>query len=387
MERIYYHDAYVRQFRARVVEPVEGGVVLDQTAFYPTSGGQPHDLGTLNGVPVVNVEEDAAGRIVHHLAAPLTTGGEVDGRLDWPRRWDHMQQHTGQHLLSAVFVRDAQMPTVSFHLGAGVSTIDLEGPAPSPATLAAVEAAANAEIAANRAVTISFAEAEAAAGLRKASEREGTLRLIDIEGLDRSACGGTHVRRTGEIQCLLLRKVEKVRHTWRVEFVCGMRALRRARADFEQLSAAAKVYSSSLDDVAQMAAHQQEKAQEADKARRKLASEWAALQGQAWYLDTPRDEWGRRIRVDTSWHDETRALAQAFTAGPRAAYLVVGEAVLLAVAKDSGLNAGAILKEVLAATGGRGGGTPLLAQGSVPASEAPRAQAMLLERIREPWPN
>jgi len=254
-ERLYYNDSYGREFAARVVERSADGrtVYLDRTLFYPASGGQPFDVGSIAGVAVIEVVDEEE-RIAHRLAAPLEAEGEVAGEIDWARRFDHMQQHSGQHLLSAVFEELFGLHTVSFHLGAESATIDLEGGGVEARMVTEAEWRANQVVAENRAMDVRFEDAGAAQGLRKASEREGLLRIVSIEGLDRSACGGTHVRTTGEIGPILLRRTEKIRQSVRVEFVCGGRAVRRARADFEALTRIAQLFSAPLDEVAGMVA-------------------------------------------------------------------------------------------------------------------------------------
>src|SRR3954468_19119531 len=248
-ERLYYTDAYLREFTARVVGQSDdrATVYLDRTAFYPSSGGQPYDTGSIGGATVVEVV-DEDDRIAHRLAAPVGDGA-VDCAVDWTRRFDHMQQHTGQHLISAVFHDLFDLRTVSFHLGAESATIDVEGVPVDARILAAVEQRANEIIYENRPVAVRFENAAEAQGLRKPSDREGTLRIVSIQGLDHSACGGTHVRATGEIGVVLLRKTEKIRQAARVEFVCGARAVRRAHADYDALSKAAQLFSSSLDET------------------------------------------------------------------------------------------------------------------------------------------
>ena len=286
-ERLYYTDSYVREFQARVVERSADGrtVYLDRTLFYPSSGGQPFDVGSIAGVAVVDVV-DEDDRIAHLLAAPLATDGEVAGEIDWTRRFDHMQQHSGQHLLSAVFEELFGLHTVSFHLGAESATIDLEGGPVEARMVTEAERRANQLVSENRAMDVRFEDARAAQGLRKASEREGTLRIVSIDGLDRSACGGTHVRSTGEIGPILLRRTEKIRQSVRVEFVCGGRAVRRARADFEALSSIAQLFSAPLDEVAPLVAAQLETAKAGDKARRKLELDLAAYRGRELYTAT-----------------------------------------------------------------------------------------------------
>jgi alanyl-tRNA synthetase len=381
-ERLYYADSYLRSFRAQVVEVAAGGltVYLDRTAFYPASGGQPCDTGSIADRAVLDVV-DEGGRIAHRLSAPLGNG-VADCAIDWERRFDHMQQHSGQHLLSAVFAGDFALDTVSFHLGADSATIDLEGGAADPRTVREAERRANAVVFENRPMTVEFEDRAAASGLRKPSEREGTLRIVSIAGLDRSACGGTHVRSTGEIGPILIRKIEKVRETTRVEFVCGGRAVRRARADFEALSAAAQLFSVSLDDLAAAAAAHLETARAADKARRKLELELAAFQGRELYAATaPGGDGMRRHtrRLERGGLEELRTLAQSFTGQPKAVFVAAVDdppSVLLAVSADSAIDAGQVLKAALAEVGGRGGGNARIAQGSVPGRD-------LLDRVLE----
>jgi alanyl-tRNA synthetase len=371
-ERLYYHDSYLRQFDAQVLESAGDGstVYLDRTAFYPTSGGQPFDLGSIAGIAVRDVV-DEGDRIAHLLAAPLAAGS-VACSIDWARRFDHMQQHTGQHLISAVCEELFKLRTVSFHLGAESATIDLEGGPVDSRVISAVEARANEIVWENRPVDVTYEDAGSVQGLRKASEREGTLRVVSIHGLDRSACGGTHVRATGEIGAVLLRKLEKIRQSVRVEFLCGGRAVRRARADYEALNRVAQLFSASLDEVPGVVAAQMETARAADKARRKLELDLAAYRGRELYQNTVPGPDGirRAVRRATSGSlEELRALAQNFTAQSMAVFvatLASPPSVLLATSADSGVDAGQKLKAALAAVGGRGGGAARMAQGSVP---------------------
>jgi alanyl-tRNA synthetase len=371
-ERLYYHDSYLRDFTARIVGTSADGRIayLDRTAFYPSSGGQPFDVGSIGGVAVTDVEDEGE-RIAHHLATPLEPG-PVDCAIDWDRRFDHMQQHTGQHLLSAVFEELFGLKTVSFHMGTESSTIDVEGIAVDGRVLVETERRANRIIYENRPVSVHFEHAAEAQGLRKASDREGTLRIVSIERLDRSACGGTHVRATGEIGSILLRKVEKVRQASRVEFLCGARAVRQARADYEALSKTAQLFSAPMDEVPAIVAAQLEAGRSADKTRRKLELDLAAYRGKELYANTaPGDDGFRRItqRLASGALEELRALAQNFTSQPKAVFLATlaePPSVMLAVSDDAGMDAGKLVKAALAEAGGRGGGTPRIAQGSVP---------------------
>src|SRR5215204_2908719 len=229
-ERIYYNDPYARTFDGRVVEVrnVNGrtAVTLDRSAFYPTSGGQPFDVGTLNSARVVEVIEDDDGEMVHVIDGSLSAGEAASGAIDWERRFDHMQQHTGQHVLSAAFDRSFKVRTESFHLGTASATIDLAREV-SPGEIARAEKDANTVVWEDRPVAIRYSDAAEAARLplRKESARGGVLRLIDVEGYDISACGGTHVSRTGAIGIIAVAAWEKFRGGSRIEFVCGGRAL------------------------------------------------------------------------------------------------------------------------------------------------------------------
>lgn len=386
-ERLYYTDARLLTFSARVVERADDGrrIYLDRTAFYPTSGGQPHDLGTLDGVAVVDViDEDR--RIAHLLAAPLPEDtDEVTGTIDAARRHDHMQQHTGQHLLSAVLHERHGWRTVSVHFGIEASTVDVDAPldAVTPALLAEAERECNRIVTEDRIVAVSFEDAGAAAGLRKASEREGTLRIVTIEGVDRSACGGTHVRATGEIGAILLRRVERVKQGTRIEFLCGMRAVARARRDHEALAATARSLSIAIDDLPATVAALQEQTRESDRRRRALEAEFAAMHAHALYDATPPDHAGvrrtldrRAVRVAESKDasEAMRAKALAYAMRERALFVGVvdvegadaASSILVACSDDSGTDAGAALRDALASVGGRGGGSSRLAQGSAP---------------------
>jgi alanyl-tRNA synthetase len=372
-ERLYYHDCYVSSFEATVVRVTQTNCVyLDRTAFYPTSGGQPHDLGTLGGQLVLDVIDEGAA-IAHQLAGPLAEQQVVSGLIDWSRRYDHMQQHTGQHLLSAVFAEQFGCPTVSFHMGSEVSTIELATDVLSDAQLEEAERHANAVAGQSRPVHISFEDAGSVEGLRKPSDRVGLLRIIEIEGLDRSACGGTHVHSTSETGPLQIRKTEKIRGNVRVEFVCGLRALAAAKQDFRVASELARQSASAVSALPEYFAGLRQRLTIAEKERHKLSLELARREGEHLYASAvPGDDGLRRIRLLCKTLDEgVRVKAQAFAAQPRTVALVLAEeppGVLIACSSDAGLNAGAILKRTLAEAGGRGGGAATLAQGSLPDS-------------------
>ena len=382
-ERLYYRDANLRAFSARLVSVDADGtrVYLDRTAFYPTSGGQPNDLGTLEGARVVDVvdEED---RIVHVLDRPVTiaTGSELRGEIDWERRHDHMQQHTGQHLLSAVLEDKLGLRTVSVHFGPETSTLDAADPSGVASVLdadllAEVESRANALVAEARPVVVTFEDAAEAKGLRKASDRDGVLRVVSIEGVDRSACGGTHVSSTAEIGPILLRRQEKVRQGLRIEFVCGSRALKRARRDLEILARAARVFSGSIDEAAKLVEGQAAELAELQSVNRRLGEALAKYRAAELHAAaTPRAD-GVRVIVErvSDGVDGARSLALAFAPLAKTMFIAVSEnppAVMIATSADSGIEAGKILRPLLEKVGGRGGGSARLAQGSVPSVDA-----------------
>jgi alanyl-tRNA synthetase len=375
-ERLYYTDAYLTRFEASVTASSEGArvVCLDRTAFYPSSGGQPFDLGTVSGVPIEDVAEADDGSILHRLAEPLFAV-RVDGEIDWKRRFDHMQQHTGQHLLSAVFAGQFGWDTLSFHMGAAVSTIELATPSVETVQLEAAERRANEIVTENRRVAIAFEDAATAMGLRKQTTRSGSIRVVSIEGLDRSACGGTHVRATGEIGCILLRGVERIRGNVRLEFVCGGRAVSLSRADHRTLTQIARTLTASFDEAPARVEAALERAQQAEKLRARLAVELGSLRGRALYSELAPDDRGRRIhRRAIAAGEDVRSEAQGFTAGSNSVFMGWQESpsptLLLACSPDAGLHAGNIVKGAAVSHGGRGGGSATLAQASFPTSEA-----------------
>lgn len=385
-ERLYYQDSYLREFRARVVEAGDEGrrVYLDRTAFYPTSGGQPFDLGTLGGVAVREVidEED---RIAHVLESPLSAT-DVEGVIDWERRYDHMQQHTGQHLLSAVLEELFHIRTVSFHLGTEVSAIDLDAPSLAPEKLDRAEERCAEVVAQARPIQVTFEEASATLELRKASVRTGTLRIVTIASsggkLDRSACGGTHVSNTAEIGAVMTGKSEKIRGTTRLEFVCGRRALRRARADNRLVASVTRALSVLPEQIPDALAGLIEKNKSLEKGVQRLATELAHRGGKELFLAaSPGPDNIRRTLQRGPIDEAMRARAQAFVAGGKAVFLAICDqppSLLLAASADSGIHAGDRMKAAVTASQGRGGGNAQLAQGSVPdAAALAKAEALL----------
>lgn len=370
--RLYYTNATLLDFAATVVDH-DGDltrVVLDQTAFYPTSGGQPHDTGMLGGVPVIDVIDDEE-RIIHVLAAPLPLGA-VRGVVDAVRRTDHMEQHTAQHLLSAIAADTFGWETASVHFGAEHSTIEFAVAYGSGAQLAELASRAQAAVRAALPVTVTFeASADAvAAGLRKAPPREGELRVITLAGLDRSACGGTHVASTTEIGPIVLTGVEKVRGHLRVGFLAGGRVLAHLAERDALVAALARALSCAEDELAVLVPKRQEELQALRVQLAALETELAGHRVRALLAAaTPDADGVRRVVHHATTESATllKAMAQAVAAEPKAVLVLVSTpSVVLGSSADSGVDVGALLKAAIAAHGGKGGGSPRLAQGVVP---------------------
>jgi len=375
-ERLYYGDSFLREFEARVVSCEHDGerwcVVLDRTAFYPTSGGQPHDTGTLGGAAVVEVADGENGAVVHYTSTELPAE-KVSGKIDWVRRFDHMQQHTGQHLLSAVFVELFKFPTISFHLGKESSTIDLEAPSIVPRHLEEAERRANEIIFEDRVVSVRYGTAEelAEAGIRKKVEREGVLRAVEIEGVDRQPCGGTHLARTGQAGMLLLRKLERRRDAWRLEFVCGGRALAAARADSAALGQAASLLSCGAADVPTVVGKTLEERRAMHSAVKRMETRLAEHEARA--LLAGARECGQGARLVSVAIDEASAayltqLAARIVADPGIVAVLgsrSGGQMVLAQSKGGPRDMGIVAREVFGRFSGKGGGSKDFAQGAL----------------------
>ena len=388
-DRLYYHDSFLYDFDAEVrsvVETPRPAVILDRTAFYPTSGGQIHDTGWLvSGDEKHRVTETADaedGHVIHYLEAPLKNaqpGTPVRGEIDAARRRDHMQQHSAQHVLSAAFVRLFNMPTVSFHMADDYCTIDLDTPSLSKEQIESAERMANEIVLDNRPVDIRFVKRDEAAalGLRKLppSERD-QLRLIDIRDFDLTACGGTHVNQTGQIGGVFLRKTEKVRQGYRVEFVAGQRAVATARRDFNTLTETAALFSAHIYDVPQQARKSLDEIRSLRKQLEQSQDELAAALAATLIAETPESQ-GRRLVVRTfSGRDLSflKLLAQKLTRqSPALIALLATEspqpALVFAQSPGQPHDMGALLKETMTKLGGRGGGSKDLAQGGAPTAQ------------------
>lgn len=372
-QRLYYTDCYLREFEAKIVDTARDGdrvrLYLDQTAFYPESGGQPSDSGTISGLTVLGLVDE--GETIGHVLDRKPEGEIVKGQVDWVKRFDHMQQHTGQHVLSAAFEKTGGYKTMSFHLGSESSTIDLDSDRLGRRQMDEAEEVANQILFEDREVRILFKSAEEAStmGLRKESSREGELRLIEVSEFDLLACGGTHVRRTGAVGMMLVRKFERVKGLTRVEFVCGGRALRAARSDFSILAEAARHFSGALENLPDLVAKQSEDVRESLKAREKLLKSLVEYEAKELWNSSPETDGRRVIRrtfVATD-ADGARALAHALAKLPGTVALigVEGKPAMLIFAQSPGgaADMGNLLRQTLAKVGGKGGGSHDFAQG------------------------
>jgi len=384
-ERLYYRDAMLREFDAVVVSctPASIGtgfeVVLDRTAFYPTSGGQPFDTGSLGAARVIDVIDREDGEIAHVVEQvgerAMETGARVQAAIDWPRRFDHMQQHTGQHVLSAAFDRLFNVRTVSFHLGAETATIDLAREV-TPREAADAEAAANAVVWENREIFVRFvSEAEAQAlPLRKDPARKGELRVVEVAGFDLSACGGTHVPATGMIGVIAVAATERFKGATRLTFVCGGRALRSHGRLRDAVTRATRVLSVLPEEIGDGIERLQAALKDADRAAKKTQEELAGFRAAGFRAAAATIGPWRGVLSAQPGSDAgaLKTLAAAIVSEPGYLVVLTGEGtpvpVVAARSADVTFDAGAWMKQATAALGGRGGGRPELAQGGLDAT-------------------
>lgn len=372
-ERLYWQDPYCREFEAHLIRRAEvdahPAVVLDRTCFYPSSGGQPHDTGMLSGIPVVDVI-DAKDDILHVLAAPLD-GEIVRGAIDWARRFDHMQQHTGQHILSRAVEQLLGADTVSFHLGVASSTIDINRESLDAAEAALVEELANRIVWENRPVSVCEVSAQEAGNLdlRKAVEAVDRVRVVTVDGFDRCACGGTHVRATGEVGSIHIRGWGRQRDGVRIEFLCGRRAVDDYRLRDAILQRSANTLSVGVDELG-------EAIERLRMAEAEARYEAEGLKRRVLDLDVPRlaaeaeDVAGLHL-ISHVLHDYDgegmRAIAQRLIQYPgMIVMLAVGgpaPQICFARSRDVDLDMGQLLRDAAGPFGGRGGGRPHMAQG------------------------
>jgi alanyl-tRNA synthetase len=382
--RLYFSDSSLVEFQANVltVTPVDRGdcVVLDATAFYPTGGGQPNDLGRLNEVQVIDVYEDEAGTIYHLVEkrGSIEPGQNVTGIVDRARRQDHMQQHSGQHILSQAFVQCCGAETRSFHLGSLTSTIDIDLQSPTLELMRAAEDIANAVVFEDRPMRVHLVNEDEAARLplRKESAVKGDIRVIEIENFDWSPCGGTHAARTGQIGLIAIRSFERAKKMTRVEFVCGARALAEYRSASDVAFAVARQFSADRDSAPELVARALQEIKSTKKRVRELL-DLAMIAEASAMLEAGLDCGTFKIvqaGFDSRDLEEIRVLAaKIVNREPAIALLGTKEpsAARLVFARSESLmqNMGQLLSEACEMLGGRGGGKPNLAQGGGPNAE------------------
>jgi alanyl-tRNA synthetase len=372
-ERLYYTDPYLVEFDARVirVESHAGkpAAVLDRTAFYPTSGGQPFDTGRLGTANVVDVVDGDDGIILHVMDGDVAPG-PVRGTIDWPRRFDHMQQHTGQHVLSAAFDRLLSARTESFHLGSVSSTIDLNRMV-SSSEMERVEDDANRIVWEDRPIGIRFADAAEAATLRLRKEpaRGGILRLIEVPDFDVSACGGTHVARTGAIGAIVVQSTERFRGGARVEFLCGGRALRGYRGLRDAVAASVRLVSVLPADLPAGIERLQGDTKDLKRQLKDLQARLAVFEADALAGDAETHGPFRVVIAVLEGWDQSglKGIASAIAARPGHTAILFSapapSAVVIARAIDATIDSAGILEQLIARFGGKGGGRADLAQG------------------------
>jgi alanyl-tRNA synthetase len=383
-ERLYYSDSYLRTFTARVIERLDyhgqAAVILDRSAFYPEGGGQPADHGSLNAARVLDViERESDGAVLHVLSESISED-EVTGTVDSTRRFDLMQQHTGQHILSEAFIRVAQAETVSFHLNPdavdGTLTIDLNTPKLSPDQVDRVEDLANAIVFENRPVIARFVPDDElrALPLRRPPKVDGAIRIVEIKEFDWSACGGTHVARTGEVGLIKIIKLDRRGNETRVEFRCGRRALIDYRRKHAMISKVAVDLTTGFGELDQAIGRLQA---DSKATRKQLAEADARIQQyEAHELLSAIEQHAGYGLIAHVWLDRDTAyikrMANLLTAQPKMVALLgtTGQALALVFArsKDMPIDLATLLKATASRLGGRGGGSPDFAQAGGPAA-------------------
>ena len=373
-ERLYYSDSHLIEFEARVVDlsdRVSGwtAVVLDRTAFYPTGGGQPSDTGTLNGVRVVECIDDGDKGVLHVVQGATPARGEtVRGRVDWSRRLDHIQQHTGQHILSQAFINLFNAPTRSFRVLDASCEIDVELNNPTTEVIERAVELANNVVWEDRAITIRNVTSGEAAELplRKEPARDGDLRLIEIEGFDLTPCGGTHAYRTGEIGLIVVRSWERAKGLTRIEFVAGMRALADYRKANKSAREVAALFSTGRDDAPQSAAQMVEEHKELNRRIRVLEEIVAEAEAEK-LLASASDGVVMHI-FDGRDAESLKKLAHALIIHPQTIALLGSRdedtaRLVFARSADASGDMNALMRAACALLDGRGGGRPDMAQG------------------------
>jgi alanyl-tRNA synthetase len=373
---LYHEDSTIRDFEGTVLHSIERDgatwVELDRTAFYPGGGGQPADRGRLDALPVADVSEEA-GRVWHRVEGVLAPGSRVEGSVDWARRFDHMQQHTGQHILSQAFIAVVGAETRSFHLGEEEVSIDVAHPGPDPGMLRSVEERANEVVWEDREILIHQVPREEIGRfpLRKLPAVEGIVRVVEVQGFDWSACGGTHVRRTGQVGIVTILSTEKYKGGTRVAFVCGGRALRRQRDRARLLRELSLAFTAGEGDLPKAVARLKEERERLDKRLKTLLASELMREAAALIEAAPRGLRGPVVARHFPDRDsgEIGALASLIAGRGAIALLAAGGEIPRAhfSAPAGTISMGDLLGRLCREYGGKGGGRPESAQGAIPA--------------------
>lgn len=378
-QRLYYDDSYTTRFTARVVERTTAGdrpaVILDRTYFYPTGGGQPHDTGLINGVSVVEVFTRETDYAIVHVLADASFGEIVEGSVHWTRRFDHMQQHTGQHILTQSFVELADAKTIGFHLSPNSVTIDLEAANLTAESVEAVEALVNRVVQENRPVTTRIIEPEEAEELGARIRRipghlaTGGLRVVEVQSFDLTACGGTHVARTGEIGLIKILRLENYKGGTRVEFACGGRALTDYREKHALTADLALGFGSGLREIPYAVSRLKDELKTAQAELKQARAALLKLETPVLLAETPSVDGLRVIRRVYDGRDpaDVRALASKLVEQPGTVAILAAAGpkaqVFCARSADLPHDMNPVLQSALASLGARGGGRPDFAQG------------------------
>jgi alanyl-tRNA synthetase len=389
-QRLYYDTPYLTAFDAHVLAagPIDGqpALALDRTAFYPTGGGQPHDTGTLDGVAVLDVRSDG-DTIWHLLAAPLPPAGAVHGQIDWPRRWDHMQNHSGQHILSQALIETAGALTVAWHLSEQSLTIDLDQAGLGERQLAEAERLANQVVQRNLPISARIVARQElpSLNLRKQPDVDGPLRIVEIGDFDRVACGGLHVDSTAQVGLVKIVRAERRGPEMRIHFACGQRAVDDYRRKHQMVRSLAARFTCSEEELDQAVERLQVQAEANFKALRAAQSELVAAE--AARLLATANAAGLLTGEYPGWEGEqVKQLALTLRSQPGLIVALAGSngQVFVGRSSDVSFDAGQALRSALAAVGGRGGGRPDFAQGAAPSWQAAQ-QALRIVHKAADW--
>ena len=391
--RFYYQDPYQTEFDATVVaqHEIEGhpAIVLDQTAFYPTSGGQPNDTGRLNDVRVHDVQVTDEGTVIHILEKPLTQT-TVHGQVDWERRFDHMQQHTGQHILSQAFIQLFDIETVSFHMSEAISTIDLNRAPLTPQQVTQAVTLANKVVIENRPVTAQFVDQDRLSEfpLRKMPTVEGPIRIVQVAGFDWSPCGGTHVQASGEVGPIQVTRIERRKNQTRIHFLCGQRALQDYTTKQQIVQDLTAHFTTAEDQIMASVERMEAQVKTLQKKLSAIQAQLVEYELENWIANAQTVGTARVVHMvfDDYGLPMVKEIARRVTERKgMVALLATGQPrvqFVFARSDDVQADMSHLVRIACAAGGGRGGGRPQFAQGSIPdSSQAAHALNQAIQHL------